>query len=153
MGSNNGIETIRHPAKHSRLIPVLIDSTSEKANGFVPSRVWGDKPVTMVQCLLPSFLKNLRNPQRLKEIEKIHGSISSAEWTRLRRMHSLIDRLNSGDWSPILSPTSSQIEELLLISGECQVLQPVQSRFCLIWRFDSSVARSIHWSTSNFIRS
>ena len=28
-----------------------------------------------------------------------------------------------------------------------------QCRFCLIWRFDSSVARSIHWSTSNFMRS
>jgi mono/diheme cytochrome c family protein len=28
--------------------------------------------------------------------------------------------------------------------GECQVLWPIQSRFCLILRLDSSVARSIH---------
>lgn len=117
MGSNNGIGTIPHPAKQDRLIPVLIDSAPEKADGFVASKVWGDKPVTMVQRLLPSFLKNLKNPQRLKEIEQIHGKIGSAEWTRLRGMHSLIDRLNSGDWSPILSATSGQTEELLLIQA------------------------------------
>jgi hypothetical protein len=31
-----------------------------------------------------------------------------------------------------------------LIAGECQVLWPIQFRFCLILRLDSSVARSIH---------
>ena len=46
-----------------------------------------------------------------------------------------------------------QFTQESLRTGQCQVLQPVQSRFFLICRFDSSVARSIHWLTSNFMRS
>ena len=93
-----------------RQIPVLIDSTPEKAEGFVPSITWSDKPVTVVRRLLPSFLQGLPSQQRRQEIQKEHGTIGAAEWNRLRELLSLKDRLNAGDWSPV---TTSNAKEAL----------------------------------------
>jgi hypothetical protein len=102
MISNNNNEAITHLAIPERQIPVLIDSSAEKAEGYVPSRAWSDKPVTRVRRLLPSFVQGLASPQRSREIEKEHGTISATEWTRLRELLSMIDRWNAGDWSPVV---------------------------------------------------
>lgn len=103
MVSNNHNEAITHLAMPERQIPVLIESSPENAEGFVPSMAWGGKPVTSVRRLLPSFVDGLRSPRRRREIEKEHGAIDAAEWKRLREMLALIDRLNAGDWSPIVN--------------------------------------------------
>ena len=86
MGSNNNHEAITHLAMPVRQIPVLIDSSPEKAEGFVPSIIWSDKPVTSVRRLLPSFVEGLESPRKRKEIEKEHGVIDSVEWNRLREL-------------------------------------------------------------------
>ena len=110
MKSNNNNETITHLAMPERQIPVLVDSTPEKAEGFMPSIAGGDKPVTSVRRLLPQFVQGFGNSQRRREIEKEHGTISASEWNRLRELLNLIDRLNSGDWSSV---TTSNVEEAL----------------------------------------
>lgn len=102
MTSNNNNKTITSLAMPERQIPVLIESSPEKAEGFVPSIAWGGKPTTSVRRLLPSFVDGVRNPRRRREIELEHGAIDAAEWNRLREMLTLIDRLNSGDWSPVV---------------------------------------------------
>ena len=103
MRSNNRNESITHLAMPERQIPVLIDSSPEKAEGFVPSAAWSGKPLTSVRRLLPSFVDGLQSPRRRKEIEKEHGTIDAEEWNRLREMLALKDRLNDGDWSPVNS--------------------------------------------------
>jgi hypothetical protein len=45
----------------------------------------------------------LQSPRRRKEIEKEHGAIDAEEWNRLRELLTLIDRLNAGNWSPLIS--------------------------------------------------
>ena len=103
MISNNNNEAITHLAIPERQIPVLIDSSAEKAEGYVPSRAWSDTPVTRVRRLLPSFVQGLASPQRRRKIEKEHGTISATEWTRLRELLSLIDRWNASDSSPLIT--------------------------------------------------
>ncbi len=112
MKSNHNNEAITHLAMPERQIPVLIDSSPEKAEGFVPSIVWSDKPVTSVRRLLPSFIDGLDNPRKRKEIEKEHGIIDRAEWDRLREMLALKDRLNAGDWSPVVTFDTKELDPL-----------------------------------------
>jgi hypothetical protein len=109
MRSNNDHEAITHLAMPERQIPVLIDSTLEKSEGFVPSIAWSDKPVTNVRRLLPQFVQGLASPQRRLEIEKEHGTISTTEWDRLRELLGLRDRLNAGDWSPVITSNAEEI--------------------------------------------
>jgi hypothetical protein len=111
MGSNNNHEAITHLAMPVRQIPVLIDSSPEKAEGFVPSIIWSDKPVTSVRRLLPSFVEGLESPRKRKEIEKEHGVIDSVEWNRLRELLALTDRLNGGDWSPVVTSNAKEALE------------------------------------------
>lgn len=104
MRSNNNHKAITHLAMPERRIPVLIDSTPEKAEGFVPSVAWCvEKPFTKVRRLQPEFVENLKNPQKRKEIEKEHGAIRTEEWNRLRELLTLIDRVNAGDLSPVVT--------------------------------------------------
>lgn len=110
MRSNNRNETITNLAMPERQIPVLIDATPEKAEGYVPSSGWSEKPQTTVRRLLPSFIEGLRKPGKRREIEKEHGTISATEWHRLRELLTLIDRVNAGDWSPIIT---SDVEDVL----------------------------------------
>jgi hypothetical protein len=112
MRSNHNHEAITHLAMPERQIPVLLDSVPEKAEGFVPSIVWSDKPVTSVRRLLPSFIDGLDSPRKRKEIEKEHGAIDRAEWDRLREMLALKDRLNAGDWSPEVTLDTKALEYL-----------------------------------------
>lgn len=112
MKNNNHNEAITHLAMPERQIPVLIDSDSDKAEGFVPSIVWSDKPVTGVRRLLPSFVEGLESPRKRNEIEKEHGAIDPAEWGRLREMLALKDRLNAGDWSPIITLNADALAPL-----------------------------------------
>ena len=95
-----------------RQIPVLIESSPEKAEGFLPSIVWGGKPTTSVRRLLPSFVDGLRSPRRRREIEIEHGAIDTAEWNRLREMLTLLDRLNAGDWSPVVNLNAEELSPL-----------------------------------------
>lgn len=103
MRSNNNNEAITNLAVPERRIPVLIDSSPERAEGFVPSMVWSDRPVTQVRRLQPSFVDCMGNPGRRREIEKEHGAITAAEWNRLRELLDLKDRMNAGDWSPAVA--------------------------------------------------
>jgi hypothetical protein len=112
MKSHNHNDAITHLAMPERQIPVLIDSVPEKAEGFVPSIVWSEKPVMSVRRLLPSFVEGLESPRKRKEIEKEHGAIDSAEWGRLREMLALKDRLNAGDWSPIITLNADALTSL-----------------------------------------
>jgi|GEM_PF-3364847 hypothetical protein len=112
MKSHNHNDAITHLAMPERQIPVLIDSAPEKAEGFVPSVVWSEKPVTSVRRLLPSFVEGLESPRKRKEIEKEHGAIDPAEWGRLREMLALKDRLNAGDWSPVIALNADALAPL-----------------------------------------
>lgn len=111
MRSNNANKAITHLAMPERQIPVLIDSTPEKSEGFVPSGLWSDKPVTSVRRLLPEFVQGVPSPQRRREIEKEHGTISATEWDRLRELLDLKDRLNAGDWSPVITSNAEKVIE------------------------------------------
>ena len=112
MRSNNANEAITYLAMPERQIPVLIESSPEKAEGFVPSMAWGGKPMTAVRRLLPSFVDGLRSPRRRREIEMEHGAIDAAEWNRLREMLTLIDRLNADDWSPVVNLNAGELAPL-----------------------------------------
>lgn len=108
MRRNNANETITHLAMPERQIPVLIDAAPPNAEGYVSSGAWGEKPATSVRRLLPSFVDDLRSPRSRGEIEKEHGSVSVAEWNGLREMMALIDRLNAGDWSPVIYTNAAE---------------------------------------------
>jgi hypothetical protein len=108
MRSNNTNKAITNLAMPERQIPVLIDASPENAEGFVTSGAWSEKSATSVRRLQPSFVDGLRSPRKRREIEKEHGAISTAEWTRLREMIVLIDRLNAGDWSPVISTNAAE---------------------------------------------
>jgi hypothetical protein len=112
MRSNNNNEAITNLSMPERQIPVLIECSPGKAEGFVPSIAWGGKPTTSVRRLLPSFVDGLRSPRRRREIEIEHGAIDAAEWSRLREMLTLIDRLNSGDWSPVVTLNTGKLAPL-----------------------------------------
>jgi hypothetical protein len=113
MRSNNRNEAITHLAMPERQIPVLVDATPDRAEGFVPSAAWSEQPVTSVRRLLPSFVEGLQSPRRKREIEKEHGNIDATEWNRLREMLALKDRLNAGDWSPLISTDGKEALEPL----------------------------------------
>jgi hypothetical protein len=119
MRSNNNHETITHLAMPERQIPVLIDAGSGRSEGFMPSTARSGELVTRVRRVLPSLVEGLENPQRRKEIEKEHGPINAAQWSRLLELLALIDRLNAGDSSPIvkidrkaLDPLAQALQEM-----------------------------------------
>jgi hypothetical protein len=109
MRTHNRNLTITHLAMPERQIPVLIDAGPKEAEGFVPSITWSDKRQTGVRRLLPSFVDGLRNPSRHREIEQGYGAISKAEWNRLSELFKLIDRINAGDWSPIVTTDAEEV--------------------------------------------
>src|ERR1039458_245802 len=104
MRTHNHNEALTHLAMPERQIPVLIESRPEEAQGFVPSSIWSDKPMTSVKCLLPSLVEGLSNRSKQRELEKEYGVIDKAQWDQIREMLALKDRLNAGDWSPVFSP-------------------------------------------------
>jgi len=104
MRTHNHNGPITHLAMPERRIPVLIDCGSKEAEGFVPSIIWSDKPMTSVRRLLPSLVEGLSNRCKQVELEKEYGAIDKAECDRIRDMLALKDRLNAGDWSPVLTP-------------------------------------------------
>jgi hypothetical protein len=105
MRTHNHNEALTHLAMPERQIPVLIDSRPEEAQGFVPSSIWSDKPMTSVKCLWPSLVEGLSNRSKQRELEKEYGAIDKAQWDQLREMLTLKDRLNAGDWSPVFNPS------------------------------------------------
>lgn len=124
MRSNNTNEPITHLAMPQRRFPVLIDSAREKAEGFVASTSWSDKDVTWVRRLEPSFVDGLKTPQKRREIEKEYGIIGETEWNRLREMLALIDRLNAGDWSPIIATNAREVLDQALPTALLDSLSP-----------------------------
>jgi len=122
MKSNNNNEAITHLAMPERQIPVLIDSTPKKSEGFMPAIAGSDKSVTRVRRLSPSFVQGLASSQRRREIEKEHGTISATEWNRLRELLSLRDRLNAGERSPVI--TSNAKEALEYLPAQLDRLSP-----------------------------
>jgi hypothetical protein len=112
MRSNNNHETITHLAMPQRQIPVLIDAGSGPAEGYMPSPFANGKSVMRVRRILPEFVKSLKSPKRKKEIEKEYGAIEAEEWQRFREMLTFIDRLNAGDWSPIIDFDMKALESL-----------------------------------------
>lgn len=112
MRSNNDNKAITNLALPEQRIPVLIASGPEKAEGFVPSIVWSDKPVTSIRTLQPSFVEGLKKPGKRGEIEKEHGTITAIEWNRLHELLDLKDRLNAGDWSPVVNLNAKELDPL-----------------------------------------
>jgi hypothetical protein len=97
-------DPITHLAVPQRQIPVLIDCGPRQSEGFVASIAWSEKPIRDVRRLSPSLVEGLPSLRRQKEIEKSYGPVSAIEWKRLRDLLMLKNRLNAGDWSPIISP-------------------------------------------------
>lgn len=119
MRSNNRNEAITHLAMPERQIPVLIDSSPEKAVGFVPSMAWVLKgrgtPGIAVRLFPPASLNDLSKPQQRREAEKEYGPISQAQWNGLLSMLALIDRWNAGDRRPEVDAdeeTAQQLEDV-----------------------------------------
>ena len=109
MRTHNHNTAITHLALPERQIPVLIAANAKEAEGFVPSITWSGKRHTKVRRLLPSFVDGLRSHSKRREIENEYGAISATEWNRLRELLRLIDRINAGDWSPIMTPDVKEI--------------------------------------------
>lgn len=107
---NEAITAMKHLAMPQRQIPVLIESNPEKAEGFAPAQAQSGKPFVRVRRLLPEFVQDLENPRRRKEIEHEHGAIGGEEWNRLREMLALKDRMNTGDWSPVVTDDMDDLE-------------------------------------------
>lgn len=114
MRSNNANETITHLAMPERQIPVLIDSSPDKCEGYFTTATASDKPMKSVRRLLPQFIEDIRNPRKRQEIEKEFGPISTVEWNSLRELLALLDRLNAGDWSPIITDNAEEVLKELL---------------------------------------
>jgi hypothetical protein len=116
MRSNNRNEAITHLAMPERQIPVLIDSSLEKAVGFVPSMAWVLKgsgmPGIAVRLFLPASLNDLSKPQQRREAEKEYGPISQTQWNGLLSMLALIDRWNAGDRRPEVEADEETAREL-----------------------------------------
>ena len=115
MKSPDPIEPLSMLEMPNRRIPVLIDSTLEKSEGFLTSGFWNVEAKPTVRRLPLSFVKNLKNPERRKEIEREYGEIEENEWTRLSELDALIDRLKAGDCSPIIKSK----EVLVTLPPEC----------------------------------
>jgi len=109
MKTHNHNGAITHLAMPERQIPVLIEANEKQAEGFVPSSTWSRKRHTNVRRLLPSFVDGLRRPGKRREIESEYGKIGAEEWNRLRELLRLIDRINAGDWSPIMTPDVTEV--------------------------------------------
>jgi len=113
MKTHNHNLAITHLAMPERRIPVLIDESAEDAEGFVPSPLGNDRDVVRVRRLEPKFLTELRSSQKRRDIERKYGAIPQAEWRRLRELFSLLDRVNDGDLSPIITSNTDQVLEEL----------------------------------------
>ena len=103
MKTHNHNESITHLARPERRIPVLIDCEPKRAEGFVPSFLENEQSATPVRRLDSALLIAFRNGGRRIEIEKEYGAIHEADWKRLRELFALLDRVNGGDISPIVT--------------------------------------------------
>jgi hypothetical protein len=128
MRSNNNNETITHLAIPERQIPVLIDSGSGRATGFVPSSVWSDKPITNVRRVpAESILDSLKTPEQRNSFEKEFGPVPEAAWNELLELIALWDRLSVGDYAPVLKSRSSNMKR-----GRKGLRQNIELSFNLI---------------------
>jgi hypothetical protein len=110
MRSNNNNETITHLAIPERQIPVLIDAGSGRVEGFVPSSVWSDKPMTGVRRVSPdSILDSLKTPEQRNKFHQEYGPIPEVAWNELLELVALWDRVSIGDYSPVLRSSASTI--------------------------------------------
>jgi len=103
---NTGIRNnpITHLAMPERQIPVLVASTSERAEGFVELASSIGKSPTKVRRLDLGYVTDLhKNERKRKELETEFGAFGLAEWADLRHLLKLRDRVNAGDWSTVTS--------------------------------------------------
>jgi len=108
MRTHNHNESITHLAMPERRIPVLIDCEPKRAEGFVPSFLENEQSATPVRRLDPALLIAFRNAGRRIEIEKEYGAIHEADWKRLRELFALLDRVNGGDLTPIVTSNEKE---------------------------------------------
>jgi hypothetical protein len=110
MRNNNNNKAITQLAIPERQVPVLVDAGSSKAEGFVPSIVWSDKPMTGVRRVLPdSILNSLKAPEQRGNFQKDYGPVPQAVWDELLELVALWDRVSVGDWSPIIKSSASDV--------------------------------------------
>ena len=108
MKSNNNNEVITHLAMPERQIPVLIDSDRSKAEGFVPSSLWSNASLTGVMRLQPkAVIDALKNPEQRQRFQREHGTV----WNELLDLLALLERMNAGDYSPIIKTSESDVAE------------------------------------------
>ena len=97
---NNNNEAITNLAMPERRIPVLIDSSHQRADGFMPSMAFAERgtgdPVFPVRHFRVS-LDALNDPQGRSRIEREFGPVSLAEWNGLLRLLDLLGRWSAGD--------------------------------------------------------
>jgi hypothetical protein len=99
--SNNHHEAITNLAMPERMIPVLVASSHDRADGRVPSTSWalkgiGAPEVEVRRFRLPSG-RDWNDPGRRRDLEKEFGAISRAQWNRLLSLIAQIEHVNAGD--------------------------------------------------------
>lgn len=100
MRINNHNEAITHLAMPERQIPVLIDSSRQKADGFMPSIAFAERgtgePVFPVRRFRV-FLDALNDSQGRSRFEQEFGPLDLGEWNGLLRLLDLLGRWEAGD--------------------------------------------------------
>ena len=97
---NNNNEAITNLAMPERRIPVLIDSSRQRADGFMPSMAFAERgtgdPVFPVRRFHVS-LDVLNDSQGRSRFEKEFGPLDLGEWNGLLRLLDLLGRWEAGD--------------------------------------------------------
>jgi hypothetical protein len=104
-----------------RRIPILIDWKGVKSDGFVVLRDTSDTPIQSIRRLDLSLVKELKDPQSKRRIEKDFGLIPDSDWALLRELLAIIDRWNAGDRDPIAGRSTSTSDHVRSVSGHLTV--------------------------------
>jgi hypothetical protein len=157
MRSNNNHETITHLAMPERQLPVLIDARANsllapgKAEGFVPSIAWGAAPSTGVRRVQPkSIMDALKHSAQREQFQTEHG----AAWSELLDLLALVERVNAGDFSPVIKVTESDVSvrregNVVRASGESNI-SGKSLRFAISEAFTKGLGKArfvVWWST------
>jgi len=112
MRSNNHNEAITHLAMPERSIPVLIDSSRQRADGFMPSMAFAERgtgePVFPVRRFRVS-LDVLSDSHGRSRFDKEFGPLDFDGWNGLLRLLDLLGRWEAGDRRQEVDADSEEI--------------------------------------------
>ncbi len=106
MKSNNNNEAITHVAMPERQAPILIDAKHASqvflppgnAEGYV-SLDAGAQAIEVRRVQPKAIIDALKNQKQRQQFQKEYGTA----WNGLLELLALVERMNAGDWSPILA--------------------------------------------------